>query len=873
MTRPVRLLLCCLLWGSLVARVLAVPASFNIPAQPASGALLAFSKQAGANVLFSYRDLRRVRSNAVVGSFEKDDALRLLLRGTGFGFTREAPDRYIVTREENASATGTISGRVVTRDTERPISGALVRIPGTALRAVTDAKGAFSLAAVPAGQRIVSIVGEEFAAVRIDDVRVAPGETIPLGTVHLTVARDGDAADDVVINASRPDAVGAGVFALQKVYVSPSRFGLEEERSGLAAMLTQEDLAALPQVGEDLYRSIAHLPGLTADDYTARFWVRGAPQENVLSRLDGVDLIEPFHARDTDGSLSIVDLQSISRLNLFTGGFTAEYGGRLAGVLEMETEEYAGSRPRTTVSLSYTGARLATRGSTRGGRIRWLATARLGLLEHVVDSAAEAGDARIKPKYHDLGGKLEFDLGPRQTLSLHFLQARDRMTISADGDPDLGSTYGSAYAWARWQAKIGDALQNETVLACTRLTSKRSGTGHLDQFWPVAVTDERSLRQWSLRDALTYGVSSRLLLQAGVEAASGRAAYDYNLQQERPTIENGVVRAQTVQRALSLNPDGTRESVYATARFQPLENLTLETGLRYEGNSQAGDADISPRVSAAWAWHRTTLRAAWGFYRQAQALQDLSVPDGEVAFQPSERAEHRIVGVEQRFGAGLSLRLEAYERRVDNPRTRWENVYGGLDTFPELEGDRVRFDPVVARARGVELVAEQRIDRRFKWSASYVRSRTQETLRGGQVIPRRRDQRDALYLDFTYTPDAKWLFSIAWQYHSGWPVTEQQFTAVPLADGSLAWTSLPGPLYGQRLPEYQRLDLRAERIFRFRRSELRVYADLFNALNRRNVISYKYETPAATDGSLKIERRDGDKLFPILPSLGASLEF
>ena len=44
----------------------------------------------------------------------------------------------------------------------------------------------------------------------------------------------------------------------------------------------------VPQVGDDLFRSIARLPGLAADDISAQFWVRGAPHSQLLARLDGV---------------------------------------------------------------------------------------------------------------------------------------------------------------------------------------------------------------------------------------------------------------------------------------------------------------------------------------------------------------------------------------------------------------------------------------------------------------------------------------------------------------------------------------------------------------------------------------------------------
>lgn len=74
--------------AAVVAR--AAPVRFDIPAQSAADALIAFTKQASTEVLFSFDDLKKVRARAVVGEFEPEESLRLLLRGTGFAVTRNA---------------------------------------------------------------------------------------------------------------------------------------------------------------------------------------------------------------------------------------------------------------------------------------------------------------------------------------------------------------------------------------------------------------------------------------------------------------------------------------------------------------------------------------------------------------------------------------------------------------------------------------------------------------------------------------------------------------------------------------------------------------------------------------------------------------
>ena len=116
--------------GCLFATAPAAPVEFNLPAQPATDALIAFSQQGHVEVLFAYDDLRTITTNAVVGSHEPEDALVRLLKGTGFAARRKSPGRFVVAAA--ARPTGTLRGRVVD-ESHRPIANITVALPGTSL--------------------------------------------------------------------------------------------------------------------------------------------------------------------------------------------------------------------------------------------------------------------------------------------------------------------------------------------------------------------------------------------------------------------------------------------------------------------------------------------------------------------------------------------------------------------------------------------------------------------------------------------------------------------------------------------------------------------------------------------------------------------
>ncbi|MGH8612697.1 MAG: TonB-dependent siderophore receptor [Gammaproteobacteria bacterium] len=73
----------CLFLGTPVQAADPAPRSFDIPAQSLEGALIAFGTQSGIEILFNSDTSKDLRSPGVSGTHTPDQALRLLLEGTG----------------------------------------------------------------------------------------------------------------------------------------------------------------------------------------------------------------------------------------------------------------------------------------------------------------------------------------------------------------------------------------------------------------------------------------------------------------------------------------------------------------------------------------------------------------------------------------------------------------------------------------------------------------------------------------------------------------------------------------------------------------------------------------------------------------------
>jgi outer membrane receptor protein involved in Fe transport len=161
----------------------AEPAEFNLPAQPADGALMAFCKQAKVELLFSFDDLHRTRSTGVVGRYEPEEALNRLLRGTGYSAVRNARGKFVVVQ---LVQWGSIRGSLLTPDGS---AAERVRVSVTAIRlsAVTDKLGCFEFPSVPPGTYSLEAEGAGFQPMQVDDVRVAAGRAVLLDALTMQV--------------------------------------------------------------------------------------------------------------------------------------------------------------------------------------------------------------------------------------------------------------------------------------------------------------------------------------------------------------------------------------------------------------------------------------------------------------------------------------------------------------------------------------------------------------------------------------------------------------------------------------------------------------------------------------------------------------
>lgn len=820
---------------------------------PLSDVVSAIAKQAGVSL--TYDPTLSGLDRKVSVSFTSVPAARALLRAldnTPIQAMVSATGQVVlVARAVPARRVGVLEGTVRDAITSTPVSDARIELVGTGFVTLSRERGDFSFGRVPAGVYTARITRLGFVPFVVEDISVASDLSVP-------------AIEAALDHAPIP---------LSAVVVTPGYFGMMTPTLGATQTMSRERIETVPQIGEDIYRAVNRLPGVTSNDFSADFFVRGGSGSELYVTLDGLELIEPFHIKDVGGGLSILDSRAIGGVDLTTGGFSAEYGDRLTGVFTMRSVDPRLAGARTSLGLSVMNARAMSQGVFAKGRGTWLVSARRGYLDLAL-KLSSSGDS-INPRFYDLFAKTRYDMGRAGTLGLHALDAGDRLTYLDNPDPSVRSRYRSSYLWANWEGRFGRFTQ-QTVASLGRLTWRRDGERLDGSTVTAEITDRRDLTIGGVRQDWSMEMGPRALLKFGVDVKRAGADYDYFSAVGDIAVQNGARVLVWDTTAVTQAPTSTRTGLYVAPRVRPFSSLAVEVGLRYDAASHTSDEELSPRLNVSWQPRSgTSLRAAWGKYAQSQPLAGLQAQDGVDRFFSAERAEHRVIGLEQLLGHGLSARVEAYDRRLSNLRPRFVSTGPGVEVFPEINWDRVRVDAERGRARGAELLLSHDDGRRVLWSAGYALASVTDRI-DGRNVPRNTDQRHTITGDWAYR-SRKWRLSVATVWHSGWPYTPELLVVDTVANTPNRFdvepTSIPGELNSGRLPWYRRVDARWTRFIDTRNGQVALFLEAYNLLDSRN--RRGYSSNLFIDGRSRrvfVTRRD-QSWIPRLPTFGITWEF
>ena len=720
-----------------------------------------------------------------------------------------------------------VRGRVVDAQTGEAIAKATVSIPASKIEAATDGKGAFVLPNVLPGdvEIVVTTIGYGIVrkAVHVEEGR--PEVEIRVGQEALK------RTEEVVVEAAPFDPVDAA---------APAAHSLRGvELRNLGGVLTDDPL-----------RSVQSLPGIaTGDDFYASFATRGSGFSTVGFYLDGVLMSAPFHTiRDiNDGySLTILNGDVVESLSLVSGGAPARYGDRTGAVLDVQTREGNRDEFSGRASLGASGVYSTLEGPIgRAKKSSWLFSARKSYLDYVLDRVN--ADSGTTIGYYDVTAHLAHHPTPTQTLGLTVVHGRSKWKNQDEGEPapesaQAGSDLG-VLQWRRDTAAWRIGLQAFR----TQETGRNLDENREETFVSESIQD-------GLRADVARGVGSHRL-EGGLL---------FRWLDERATARDFNGRAYLVTE--DYDAKGAQWGGYLQDTLTAGSRLSLSLGGRFDHWDETGESRVSPRAAASFVFSpRTRVTAAFGEYAQFPAFAPLYGRHGNPDLD-AERSRHFTLGLEERVGAHTRLRIDAYdqeERGLLYSRAAEWRLEDGRIAVPQLSaqlGNVLR-----GRSRGVDVLVQRRsangLSGWIAYSYGTARRHDEET---GIDFDSDFDQRHTVTAYGSMRLSETLNLSLKYRYGSGFPVPGFYRSGPP---GIYFFSDERNTL---RPDGYGRLDLRANKAWLFRGWKLTLFGEVLNVLERENV---------RFNGQDGIDFRTGrvflstDTMFPLLPSLGVTVDF
>ena len=225
-----------------------------------------------------------------------------------------------------AGTTGKIAGLVENSKTGVEIPGATIRVVGTDFVTETDVDGEYFFLNLPAGTYTLSVSVIGFQTLYKENVRVLLDLTTPVDfeieQVDIPLKRQ------VKVYAERP----------------PIQRDLTASRS----IITSDQLAYIPN-SNSIQAILTNMAG-TVVDRNSSLHVRGGRSGEVSYFYEGFSIKDPF----TGGSGLRVMPDAVEEVNLTSGGFSAEYGEALSGIVNAVAKD--GSKEYHGKIKAYDGA-------------------------------------------------------------------------------------------------------------------------------------------------------------------------------------------------------------------------------------------------------------------------------------------------------------------------------------------------------------------------------------------------------------------------------------------------------------------------------------------------------------------------------------
>ncbi|MDR2979345.1 MAG: TonB-dependent receptor [Bacteroidales bacterium] len=726
-----------------------------------------------------------------------------------------------LTAQEN-----TIKGFVYDSQTGEPVGYANIHLEDTQIGTQSDANGSFIITKIPEGIYTVKITFFGY-----DDFR---------DTVTLTKTQSVNKRYLLQKSASMLDAVT----------ISADRQKKESETRISVTSITPKDMAKMPAIGgqPDFAQYIQVVPGIVSTgDQGGQIYVRGGtPIQNMLL-LDGMLVLNPFHSI---GLFSVFDTDIIGSADIYTGGFGAEFGGRISSVMNLQTREGNKKRLSGKIDINTFGAKLLLEGpfikmnESKGNTLSYILSVKGSYLEQSSKVLYPYLESSLPYNYMDVYGKVAFSAANGSKLSFFGFYFDDQVNYS-----ELAN-----FGWNNGGAGTRFLIvPNDVPMTIDGTIAYSHYVNRLEEKVEGYDSRESEINSYSADLSFNYFIG-KSTLNIGFKLLGYDTRYSYG------DTENDEV-----------TDFATDIGLFIKYKYIFNKKLIIEPGFRLQSYISQKAASPEPRLAIKYNINeKVRLKLAGGLYSQnyvsissdrdvvnlfagyMSSVNSSSVPnyflDGEELDNTIQKAQHAIFGVELDVIKKTTINIEGYVKNFSvltsvNRYKMFDNNTSNEDVADILKKDYM-WETGIAYGGDVSVKFEHK--GMYLWVAYSLgwAKRTDAVLTYSPHFDRRHNLN--IVASYSWGKRQSWQVDARWNFGTGFPFTQTQ-AFYPYMDmlGGLDYDYIStneelsfilSDLNEGRLPTYHRLDLSAKKTFYMgERHSLAVALSATNVYNMKNI--------------------------------------
>jgi TonB family protein len=765
--------------------------------------------------------------------------------------------RYDFVLKEAAPTVAEYAGVVRVHDSHEPLSGVKVEVDD-GHSAWTDADGRFSWQDVKPGTHSVTFL-------RADMKALQTSETFEAGQKL-------DA--EYEIERSPPEkAADADTDDIEIVIVAPTL-----TKQVVSTKVAADQAKRVAGTGGDVLKIVENMPGVArAAAGSGQVIVWGAAPEDTRVYVDGMRVPLLYHY---GGFRSVIHSDLVSSVELIPGGYGAQYGRGLGGIVTVNTRAPATDGLHGSFSLDLIDASAAATAPV-SDKVSIAIAARRSHLDSVLNhvTSTDIGQFFPIPQYYDGQARVRYRASAREWVEVGGMLSSDQLSrTTSSSDPAYRKEETDALtfqrAYLRYEREFADGGKASVLpwIGWDHSTLNQ-------QFGGTPTELELKNADYGFRASYRVRATPFLTAEVGLdlEAVSTNARRVGSVTSP-PREGDSHIFGQPPSDQVntdSWNVWSGSAAPYVEGDFAPLgDALHVIPGFRIEpyftsvdkrsptqGDTPpvgvyTDDTALEPRLAVRYAMsQRVTFKGAYGKYRQAAQPEDVSSVFGNPLLG-SAQATHVLGGGAFDLTREISLETTVFYTHSQDLPVRNPLPAPLIAQALVAEGE--------GRSYGAQFLLRRELaNGLFGWvSYTLLRSERKDSPSSNWRLFDY-DQTHVLTALASYDLGRGFDVGARARYATGFPRTPVIGSYYDTRTAT--YQPILGAQNSIRIPAFAELDLRVSKRFKFKASSLELYLDVQNVTDRQNpeeiVYSPDYSAKRYING------------LPLLPVMGAKLEY